>query len=187
MTMKIDKPFHHIGKGTWLKDHPEQDVYKLLIDAYRLRVLENFRRAGGQGDNIYGAAPDGRDGFLDFLHLAHRQGLLPEWFSNESEDACLAMGLSDNYWSSLAGCAKPEELNKHYGDPLMSMQLRLFVDQVYGPLRMNRTWEEGCRGLFWGTHAVGSGSLLSILRRSHYVVRQQYRCSLVMVEGMSES
>ncbi|KAJ4159559.1 uncharacterized protein LMH87_008457 [Akanthomyces muscarius] len=42
----IATPFTRLDKGTWLLNRPQKDVYALLIDAYRLRVVDlyNLRR-----------------------------------------------------------------------------------------------------------------------------------------------
>ncbi|KAJ0338013.1 hypothetical protein COL154_012897 [Colletotrichum chrysophilum] len=37
-----EKGWNRLGKGTWFNGRPETDVYKLLIDAYRLRMDDRW-------------------------------------------------------------------------------------------------------------------------------------------------
>lgn len=36
------KPFTRLDNGTWLHDRPEKDVYRLLIDAYRIHAADKL-------------------------------------------------------------------------------------------------------------------------------------------------
>lgn len=129
----IEKPFHCLNSRTWLHDRPEEDVFKLLIDTYRLRMEDNYNLEGEvDNDSIYGGARDGRPGFRRFLRLAEgKGGLLPSWWSQEKAAACEAMGTSGE-WSSLASAVEKADVVEHYGNPNMPMQMRMFGEQVYG-------------------------------------------------------
>lgn len=129
----IDKPFHRLDAKTWLHDRPEQDVFKLLIDTYRLRMEDDYNMTGdADTDSIYGGAPHGRKGFGRFLRLAERKnGLLPAWWSREKATECARVG-TQNGWSSLGRAVEKSDVMEHYGDSLMPMQLRMFGEQVYG-------------------------------------------------------
>jgi len=133
LTVAIDHPFCQLDEGTWLHDNPEQDVYKLLIDVYRLRMEDNYNLEGdADDDGIYGGAPDGLQGFRRFLRLAERRrGLLPPWWSQEKAAECEALGMGDG-WSSLARVLQKSDVMEHYGNPSMPMQMRLLGEQVYG-------------------------------------------------------
>lgn len=133
LSVTIDKPFHRLNAKTWLHDRPEQDVYKILIDTYRLRMEDNYNLEGiSDADSIYGGARDGRQGFNRFLRLAEsRRKLLPPWWSQEKAAECEAVGMNDG-WSSLASKIKKSDIIEHYGNPNAPMQLRLFGEQVYG-------------------------------------------------------
>ncbi|KAI1183095.1 hypothetical protein F5B17DRAFT_417556 [Nemania serpens] len=39
----ITKPFTRIDNNTYLHDRPEEDVYRVLIDAYRMRVEDEYK------------------------------------------------------------------------------------------------------------------------------------------------
>ncbi|RAK98811.1 uncharacterized protein BO80DRAFT_479345 [Aspergillus ibericus CBS 121593] len=131
----IEKPFHQLHSKTWLHNRPENDVYQLLIDVYRMRMEDDYVFTGDADmDCIYGGAPDSRDGFRRFLRLAERKrGLLPEWWSPQKAKACVAFGLrrGDN-WSSLACAVEKSDVLEHYKDPSFPMQLRMFGEQVWG-------------------------------------------------------
>lgn len=129
----INNPFHQLDGKTWLHSRPEKDVYKLLIDAYRLRMEDQYNFEGDADmDSVYGGAPDSRDGFRRFLRVAEsRRGLLPSWWSSEKAAECEATGMRGG-WSSLASMAKKGDIVDHYGDPTMPMQLRMLGEQIYG-------------------------------------------------------
>ncbi|OAA71658.1 hypothetical protein LEL_08893 [Akanthomyces lecanii RCEF 1005] len=77
----IATPFTRLDKGTWLLNRPQKDVYALLIDAYRLRVVDLYNLEGdAENDSLYGGASSGRGGFQRFLaSVAALPGLLPPW------------------------------------------------------------------------------------------------------------
>jgi len=133
LSFAVEKPFHRLDSKTWMHERPEQDVYKLLIDTYRLRMEDNYNLEGdADADGIYGGARDGRQGFRRFLRLAEgRRGLLPSWWSQEKAAECEAVGMRDG-WSSLATALEKRNVIDHYGNPNMPMQLRMFGEQVYG-------------------------------------------------------
>ncbi|KAE8551755.1 hypothetical protein TMatcc_001737 [Talaromyces marneffei ATCC 18224] len=132
LTVVMDKPFHQLNDKTWLHNRPEKDVYKLLIDCYRLRMEDDYNLEGeADTDSIYGGAAHGGRGFQRFLTLAKRQGgLLPSWWSEEKSSECMQLGMR-NGWSSLASTVEKSDIVEHYGDPVMPMQMRMFGEQVY--------------------------------------------------------
>lgn len=134
LTAAIDKPFHQLNDETWLHNRPEQDVYKLLIDCYRLRMEDDYTFEGeADTDSIYGGASDGGRGFQRFLTLAKSKGgLLPSWWSEEKTSECIQLGMRNTGWSSLATPVEKSDIVEHYGDPVMPMQMRMFGEQVYG-------------------------------------------------------
>lgn len=131
LAVVIDKPFHRLHAKTWLHDRPQQDVFKLLIDTYRMRVEDDAKAGEIDTDSLYGGAADGRHPFRRFLRLAEkRTGLLPSWWSREKEAECIAFGLTPG-WSSLAAAVEKGDIIEHYGSSVMPMQLRMFGEQVY--------------------------------------------------------
>jgi len=103
LTAAISKPFQKLDARTWLHDRPEKDVYKLLIDTFRLKLDDDYKFEGDVCEGtVYGGAPSSVPGFRKFLLQAKSQsGLLPPWWSDENASECIAFGMSDS-WTSLS-------------------------------------------------------------------------------------
>lgn len=120
-----DKPFHRLNDKTWLHDRPETDVFKLLIDTYRLRLTDNYTFGDGGGAS-------GETGFEQFLGQAEaRDGLLPSWWSPEKQAACINLGKQGG-WSDLSKKVDKSGIVERYGQPTAPMQLRLLGEKVIG-------------------------------------------------------
>ncbi|KAK3838979.1 MAG: putative MYND domain protein [Linnemannia gamsii] len=135
----IDKTYHHLYAKTWLHNRPEEDVFKLLIDCFRMRQHDNFTVEGIQDkDSVYGGASHSQAGFKRFLVLAEsRTDLLPNWwFMGKAAANCLRLGggLGSNgtKWSLLSSKVDKAAIIEHYANPEMPMQLRMLAEQVYG-------------------------------------------------------
>ncbi|KAL6802427.1 hypothetical protein J3E68DRAFT_396270 [Trichoderma sp. SZMC 28012] len=130
----ISMPFHRLDEGTWLHNRPETDVYKLLIDAYRLRVEDTYVfKAELMEDSIYAGCKNGRRGFRKFLRKAATvPGLLPPWWTKEKSAACEKLGMDSSQWHSLRCAVEKSDIMEHYGDRLFPMQLRMLADAVCG-------------------------------------------------------
>lgn len=127
----IDKPFHKLDDGTYLHDLPEKDVYKLLVDAFRLRLEDKYKFEGEQ-DGIYAGESSSIAPFKKFLRLAEsRPGLLPPWWNDEKKTACVEYGETDS-WGNLGCGVEKSDIIEHYGSPNMPMQLRMLAEEVYG-------------------------------------------------------
>ena len=129
----IANPFSRLDNGTWLHDRPEKDVYRVLIDAYRFRVEDDYTIEGdADEDSIYGGAPHGLRGHKRFLKRASsRSGLLPPWWSAEKQKACERLGMDSSQWHDLRCAVEKSDIIKHYGDPQFPMQLRMLAEAVY--------------------------------------------------------
>lgn len=90
-----DRPFTRLDNGTWLHDRPEIDVYRLLVDAYRMHVEDACSIEGDpEGDSIYAGAPNGLHGFSRFLgSVESHRGLLPAWWNSKHNVACRKLGM----------------------------------------------------------------------------------------------
>ncbi|KAI3331448.1 putative MYND domain protein [Xylariaceae sp. AK1471] len=130
----IAKPFTRLDNGTYLHDRPEIDVYRLLIDSYRLRIEDEYKFEGNANeDNIYSGAPDSLLGFERYLrHAARRPGLLPTWWNPEKKDACERLGMESPQSHSLHHAVEKSDIIEHYGDPRFPMQLRMLAETVIG-------------------------------------------------------
>lgn len=131
----ITHPFHKLEARIWLHDRPEDDVYKLLIDTFRLRINDDYKfSAIKTKGSIYAGRSDSLSAFYRYLHLAEsRQGLLPPWWSSENSAACVALSMNDpEGWYSLRFGPEKGDINEHYGDSKMAMQMRMLGEQIYG-------------------------------------------------------
>ncbi|KAG0270783.1 hypothetical protein BGZ95_001522 [Linnemannia exigua] len=135
----IDKPYHHLYAKTWLHNRPEEDVFKLLIDCFRMRQHDNFTVEGIKDkDSVYAGASHSQAGFKRFLVLAEsRTELLPNWwFMGKAAANCLrlggGLGSDGTKWSLLSCKVNKAMIIDHYANPEMPMQLRMLAEQVYG-------------------------------------------------------
>lgn len=129
----ISMPFTRLDNGTWLHDRPEIDVYKLLIDAYRLRVEDTYVMEGEfMEGSLYAGNAHGLPGFRKFLKTAATvSGLLPPWWNDEKKEACERLGMVKSQWSDLRYAIEKHDVIEHYGDRLFPMQLRMLAEAVY--------------------------------------------------------
>ena len=118
-------------------------MYRLLIDAYRLRVEDDYTLDGDvDEDSLYSGARDGLLGFRRFLQLAvSRRGLLPPWWGSINQQMCESLGMDASQWHDLRCAVEKSDIIEHYGDPRFPMQLRMFAEAVYlrGPGGVNGT------------------------------------------------
>ncbi|ODA78632.1 hypothetical protein RJ55_06014 [Drechmeria coniospora] len=139
----IPFPYAALDSRTWLHNRPKMDVYRLLIDAYRLRI-EDMRNLGGKADadSIYGGAADGLQGFRRFLgRVQCRADLLPRWWNESKKRDCEALGLTSAQWYHLDKAVTEDDMVQRYGEYQFPIQLRLFAESVYGraPNGIDRT------------------------------------------------
>ncbi|KAK4062750.1 uncharacterized protein Triagg1_9748 [Trichoderma aggressivum f. europaeum] len=134
LELPISMPFTRLDQGTWLHNRPETDVYKLLIDAYRLYAEDTYVfRAEVMEDSIYAGCKSGRRGFQKFLRKAATiPGLLPPWWTKEKSAACEKFGMDPFQWQNLRLAVRKRDIMEHYGDHLFPMQLRMLAEAVYG-------------------------------------------------------
>lgn len=126
-------PFTHLDKGTWLHHRPEIDVYRLLIDSYRLRVEDTYTMDGELMEgSLYAGNTSGLRGFRHFLRAAATiSGLLPPWWNAEKRAACERLGMDASQWSDLRCAVEKSDIIEQYGDPQFPMQLRMLAEAVY--------------------------------------------------------
>jgi splicing suppressor protein 51 len=118
-----DDALHNIQNHT--------DVYRHLIDSYRMRV-EDLYSWEGEPTGIY-AGEDPLPGFRKFLDLAERRGtVLPKWWNEEKRAECEKLGLTEGDWSNLKFAVEKSDIQEHYKDPLMPMKLRVLGERIYG-------------------------------------------------------
>lgn len=108
-------------------------MYRLLIDAYRLRVEDNYNLEGEiDADSLYDGQPNGLKGLKRFLRLAaSRPGLLPPWWDAEKQRECERFGMDSSNFQDLRCAVEKSDIIEHYGHPRFPMQLRMFVEALY--------------------------------------------------------
>ncbi|KAF9876633.1 mynd domain-containing protein [Colletotrichum karsti] len=134
-----DLGWKRLSKGTWFHNRPESDVYKLLIDVYRLRMDDRWdvAKAAEPGSLYVRGATDGAAGFRTFLDKAARvrsdkgYRLLPDWWSKEKRSECEALGADATQWTSLSRKVGKWDVHKHYDDMGLAMQLRSLAETIY--------------------------------------------------------
>ncbi|KAL8828995.1 MAG: hypothetical protein Q9191_002275 [Dirinaria sp. TL-2023a] len=121
------------GSAATLHQLPEQEVYTYLIDAYRMRVEDEYVFTGEVGyDSLYGGGEPIKD-FRRFLTKAEkRPGLLPPWWCAAKRKECERVAVDESQWSCLSFAVEKSDVQEHYDDPGMPLQLRMFAQRVYG-------------------------------------------------------
>ncbi|KKY26387.1 putative mynd domain [Diplodia seriata] len=97
----IPDPFTRLTTRTWLHDRSERDTYRLLIDAYRLRMSDQYTFEGDADVDcvLGGAVASSIGGFTRFLRKLGREApdLLPPWWSAAKEEECRRAGMAKRY------------------------------------------------------------------------------------------
>lgn len=130
----IDRPFTCLDNNTWLEGRTEKDVFRLLIDAYRLRVADMYKFDGERDESgIYGDRSDVLGRFNRFLQAAAAQpGILPRWWNVLKARECEELGMNRSQWYDLHQEIQKDDVVEHYEDPSFPMQLRMFCETIYG-------------------------------------------------------
>ncbi|KAL1965111.1 hypothetical protein VTN77DRAFT_6024 [Rasamsonia byssochlamydoides] len=147
--------FGAMANNCYLDSLPsEEEAMDLLIDAYRLRVEDDFMYRGhrhgryaqtdakNKQDEEDSLGPAVQD-FRKFLDLAEAQigkeqpedtkksSILPRWWSPEKRAICERRAMGDG-WSALRYAVEKEDIQEHYKDSMMPMKLRMLAEKVYG-------------------------------------------------------
>jgi splicing suppressor protein 51 len=129
----ISNPFTKLDQGKYLHDRPEKDVYKLLIDSFRMRQADDFNLENRTTPrSIYSGASSSIEPFRQYLaKAATRPNMLPPWWDAEKQKECEAFGES-GAWSDLRRRTSKQEIIDYYGDDKMPMQVRMLAEAIYG-------------------------------------------------------
>lgn len=129
----VPNPFTKLDQGKYLHDRSEQDVYKLLIDSFRLRQADEASLEGKTTPNsIYSGASSSIGPFRQYIAKAgSRPNMLPPWWNDEKQKECETYAES-RAWNDLRRKVTKQEVIEHYGDQKMPMQLRMLAEAVYG-------------------------------------------------------
>jgi splicing suppressor protein 51 len=124
----VPNPFTKLDNGTSLHDRLETDVFKLLLDSFRLREADeaNFEHRT-RPRSIYSGAASSLGAFRVYVASAGARNLLPPWWSAEAQTACEAVAESE-----LSSRLGEHDVTERYGDEKAPMQLRMLAEAVYG-------------------------------------------------------
>lgn len=126
----VTTPFTNLDQGVYLHNRPETDVFKLLIDSFRMCQADDYdfeKKVAPR--SVYAGAPSSVEPFRVYLKKA--ANLLPPWWTDAKTEECVAFGES-GAWSDLRKRVTKSEITDHYGDGKMPMQLRMLAEMVYG-------------------------------------------------------
>lgn len=68
--------------------------------------------------------------FKGYLSKAGVTGVLPQWWSEEKEVECIALGIDSPAWPDLNCKVQKADIIKHYGDGSTPMHLRMVAEMV---------------------------------------------------------
>lgn len=130
--MHEPQPFTKLDQGAYLRNRPEVDTFKLLIDSFRLREADEFQFENKtKPQSLYTGASDSTAPFRQYVAQARTKNLLPPWWNDAKTLECVTFGEGDA-WSDLSKKVTKAEISKRYGDDKMPMQLRMLAEVIYG-------------------------------------------------------
>ena len=141
------KPFCNMAQGkgkknAYLTAQARDEVLRILIDAYRLRVeLDHLHRGEDHGiyypgkweDGILWAKGDAVEDFQRWLDMIERSGILPEWWRFEDRMEMLGMAMDKEDSESIFNPIDQTELITRYGgDTTVRTVLCILAELVVG-------------------------------------------------------
>lgn len=125
--------FLGLDSKTMLHGKSEAEVYKTLLDSYRMRCQdESAYSLSMPKDSLYDGG-DPKVGFKQFLDKAKSHGtVLPQWWSDEKAVECVAKGDQREGWATLHKTVSKGSIQDHYGDNMAPMKLRLLAEEIIG-------------------------------------------------------
>jgi len=111
----IDDPFKGLSKT---------EAYTRLIDAYRLRIEDEYTFEG-DASALY-AEEDPVPDFRRFLKRAKQKKVSPSWWNPIQDDRdVLELAKNDEDWPSIYHAVEKSDIIEHYGNSFMPMILRV--------------------------------------------------------------
>lgn len=125
----VPEPFHQLQARTWLHNRPEPDVFRLLIDAYRVQTTD-FILAGYYSRSAVPCLL----GLTRFLLDLYRRApdLLPPWWDVDAHHRCRQSGMRGGTWNDLRWGVGRGDVIRAYQDRTMSTQVAIFTELFYG-------------------------------------------------------
>lgn len=145
----IDKPFHALQKGSWLYVRPEQDVYQLLSDTFRMRREDKYKyEQFAEKGSVYagGSASSELQNFRRFLlqvteldaKRPKEKRLLPSWWSQDRLEKCVEVATT-NQDAMVGLTVEKHDIQEFYKQDDMPMQLRMFGEALDGTKIMGQS------------------------------------------------
>jgi splicing suppressor protein 51 len=126
LDVEVAMPFHQLRSYTWLHGRSERDVFKLLIDTYRLRVEDERPHCK---NFLYVCIED----FGRYLRQAEsNRELMPEWWTSEKGVECMLFASDGDDWSTAVVDVSEMDIQRYYPELFMTLQMRVFAEQVLG-------------------------------------------------------
>lgn len=116
-----------------LQDLTEKEAFSHLIDAYRLRVEDEYVMNGDvYSKTLYGGGNPLRH-FYRYLDKAElRHNVLPSWWNVWKRTSCEEMAKDRRQNVNIYAAVEKSDIIEHYGDPFMPMNLRVLAEKIYG-------------------------------------------------------
>ena len=116
-----------------LSNIPKEETYRRLIDTYRLRAADALLMgdAGGWAYDMRDGGPP-KDDFHNFLVKARKQDVLPTWFGQEAQHACMEYAMSSEGDSFIGYAIDAEDIEKDYKDKSIPTHMRAVAAHIYG-------------------------------------------------------
>ncbi|CAH7667891.1 hypothetical protein BY996DRAFT_4211174 [Phakopsora pachyrhizi] len=134
LEVEITDPLGKLESKTWLHGRSKKDVYKLLIDIYRLHEYDNYN--GGvveDGSIMTGDVTCSIVAFKRFVERIEKNNrqLLPAWWNEERKMECFRHGLNPEVREYLGFAIEKHDIVEDYGDNWLPMQMRFFTQSVF--------------------------------------------------------
>lgn len=125
------------GKLDLFGNKPRAEVFRRLIDIYRLRVDDAYVW-DGELVGLYEMRADGQEDpvpiahFNTFLNKAQAsQDFLPSWWDPAARKECVRLAVNKSGGSFIGHAVEKSDIQEEY-DPMMPMLMRMLGEQIYG-------------------------------------------------------
>lgn len=127
----IDKLHTIPDAKAWLVDLDEFACYEVIIDAYRLRLIEEYWIVTPETRRDFNLIKD----FGEFLDKAHEERILPEWWLEGGEERnmiCIRLAMKKDGSATIWQCLGDADMVEKYEYQGVVGQLRNLAAKIYG-------------------------------------------------------
>ena len=153
LRFRIERPFNALQKGIWLHDRPEQDVYQLMSDVFRMRREDKYKyEQFVEEGSVYTAGGSAESEIKNYRRFLQRvtdintskpvgKRVLPSWWSSETINKCAEVATTNR--DAMVGFAvEKHDIQEFYKQDDMPMQLRMFGEALDGTKIMGESAAE---------------------------------------------